>query len=82
MTVYHAAEEGFDGYCRKGADANADECEAGFSDGPTADSTEDDRVGDEAEIENCVDDGNVEVPEYAVWGRVLLVGLFCCVRDS
>lgn len=66
MAVDHAAEEGLDSDGCEGADADAEEGEAGFSNRPTADFTEDDWIGDETEVENCVDDGDVQVPEYAM----------------
>lgn len=65
VRVDHAAEEGFGADDEEGADADADEGEAGDAGGPAAALGEDDGVGDEAEVEDAVDDGDIDVPEDA-----------------
>lgn len=69
--VDQAAEEGFAGDDEEGADADAGEGEAGDAGGPAAELGEDDGVGDEAEVEDAVDDGDVDVP---LGGGVLVGG--------
>ena len=62
MGVDHAADEGFGGDDDEGADADAGEGETGDGGRPAADLGEDEGVGDEAEVEDSVDDGDVDVP--------------------
>ncbi len=65
VSVDHAADEGFGADDEEAADGEAGEGEAGEAEGPVAGAGEDDGVGDEAEVEDAVDDGDVDVPEDA-----------------
>ena len=65
MGVDHTADEGFGADDKEAADGEAGEGEPGEAEGPVAGAGEDDGVGDEAEVEDAVDDGNVDVPEDA-----------------
>lgn len=66
MRVDEAADERLAEDDDEPADADADVGEPRGARLPAADFSEDDGVGDEAEVEDGVDDGDVEVPEDAV----------------
>ena len=65
VRIDHAPDEGFADNDEEAADGEAGEGETAKTEGPAADAGEDDGVGDEAEVEDAVDDGDVEVPENA-----------------
>ena len=66
MTLNHSADQRFAEYRDERAYSNAGERKSCQSQRPLSDLGEDDRVGHKAEVEDCVDDGNVEVPEHAM----------------
>ena len=61
-----AANERFEANDEKDTDPNAGEGETGKTEGPVTDIHKDDGIGDEAEVEDGVDDCYVDVPENAV----------------
>ena len=65
VRVDHPADEGFTEYDSQRSYPDPAECESGNPDGPAPDLAEDDGVGDEAEVEDAVNDGDVEIPEDA-----------------
>ncbi len=65
VRVDHAPDERLGGDDGEGADADADKGQARHAGCPAADLGEDDGVRDEAEVEDAVDDGDVDVPEDA-----------------
>lgn len=65
VAVDDAADERLAADDDERADADAAEGEAADAGGPAAALGEDDGVGDEAEVEDAIDDGDVDVPEDA-----------------
>ena len=66
VTLNHSADQRFAEYRNEGAYSNAGEGKSSQSQRPLSNLSEDDRVGHKAEVEDCIDDGNVEIPEHAM----------------
>jgi hypothetical protein len=66
MCVYHSSDERFACNTQEGAGADATVGESCNSGRPSAKLFEDKWVRNEAEIENCVQQGDVQIPEDAV----------------
>jgi len=59
----HLSDDRFETEDDEAPNGNAHEREASNTVGPAANSFEDDWVGDEAEIENAVNDADVQIPK-------------------
>ena len=65
MRVDHPTDKGFTDDDNQRSCPYPTECQSGNPSGPAPNLTEDNGIGDKAEVENAVNDGYVEIPEDA-----------------